>query len=86
MADEKERSVKSLKAELADEHNWRVRLRDEVKQLTDINERLNKMRVGMYESLAIERNDLFNRIQRIDARIQLLGFNVPVFIGPDESK
>ena len=72
-----ERSIASLKSEIKEEHDWRMRLHEEVKELRDSIAKMVIQRDTMWYSLMSERFDLEARIQRIDMRLRTLGFKPP---------
>ena len=69
-----ERSLASYKAELKEEHDWRMRLHEQVRELTQKNESLNRRRVFVAARLIRERLECHARIAAIDERLSELDF------------
>lgn len=68
--------IRDLRAELKEEHEWRMRLHEEVAALkADVAARtLEKRR--LIDSLIAERNELVTRAQSIELCCEGLGFNI----------
>ena len=77
-------TVKALKAQLRDlraerdeEHNWRMRLHEQVAGLEKRGKELDDKRVALANSLVLEYIDLAGRLLSIEHRIYALGFDPP---------
>lgn len=69
------RELKEARIEIKEMQEIRDRNRSENKDLENKNLQLQRMRVNMYNSLNQERLDLIARLERIDQRIEVLGFD-----------
>jgi len=77
-----EQEIRDLRAEVKEEHKWRMRLHSEIKDAKRIEEDFARMRVSLYEATIQERTELISRVQRCEQRIKFLGFQIP---GQDKS-
>ncbi len=77
----KERSMKAeirdLRSDQIEMRQIRDRLKEERDQTDKTNQRLNVIRMAMYESLNAERLDLQGRLIRVESRIRLLDVEKP---------
>lgn len=69
--------IRDLRAEVKEEHDWRMRLSETVRTLEAQAKQAEATIDQMYTDLIGERNELMTRVGRIDVRIRALGFRAP---------
>jgi len=72
----KPKDDRALQAELREEHEWRMRLHDEVASLKQENEKLLERSTCSVQSILIERDELMARVNRLEMRCRGLGIDI----------
>lgn len=68
--------IRDLRAELKEEHEWRMRLHDEVAALKANLDARTLEKVRLLDALQVERDMLLARVQQIELRCEALGGNI----------
>lgn len=69
--------INNIQKELKEEHEWRMRLHEEIKELKYQNNTRKSRIFDVAETLLAERNQLLNRIDTINLMIVRLGYPHP---------